>query len=138
MAGRTAATGQTLSAASCERVLGDPAARDNWVSGIQLARSEDPPMAVLPDYATVADDRERAAAELDRSASLGKIHWRAEGSHHPDLRVCPSHLIAKEDWVRAARDWSNALYPLNAVSVNPPVQYGTMGVFWVCCRPVRL
>ena len=41
----------------------------------------------------------------------------------------PSHLIAKGDKARAARDWSRAAYPLNFMLSNPPVQYGAMGDF---------
>ena len=129
MVDRAAAMGQALSAAFCERVSEDPVTRDNWFSGIQLSPIEDPPMAAPPGYPFAADDRERAAAELDRLASLGKIHWYVEGSSPPDLAVCPPHLTVKEGEFRAARDWSNAPYPLNAVFVIPPVQFGTMDEF---------
>ena len=75
------------------------------------------------------DDRERAAAELGRLASLGRTHWYVEGSHPPDLRAWPPHLILKGDKERVERDWSNALFPANAVLVNPRAQYGTMADF---------
>ena len=41
----------------------------------------------------------------------------------------PSHVIAKGDKARVARDWSCAAYPLNSMLSNPPVQFGAMGDF---------
>ena len=79
--------------------------------------------------------REKAGKELDRLASRGGSHWYGEGAHPPDLRVCPSRVIAKGDKVRVARDRSNALFPLNSVLANPPAQYGTMGEFPVLPAP---
>ena len=35
-------------------------------------------------------------------------------------------MKVKEDKVRVARDWSDAVYPLNSALANPFVQYGTM------------
>ena len=90
---------------------------------------------VLSDYPSVAEDRQRAAAELDRLAGLGKIHWYEEGSRPPDLRVCPSHLIVKGGKARAARDWSRAMYPLNSMLSNPPVQFGATGDFLRALTP---
>ena len=84
---------------------------------------------VLPDYPSVHVGREKAGKELDRLASRGGSHWYGEGPRPPDLRVCPSHVIAKEDKVRVARDRSNALFPLNSVLANFPAQYGAMGEF---------
>ena len=76
-----------------------------------------------------------AASGLDRLASLGGIHWRQDGSYPPDLCVCPSHLIAKKDKVRVARDWSIYQYPLNSTVVTPPAEYGTMGGFLELLSP---
>ena len=89
----------------------------------------------LSDFPSALGDRERAASELGRLAFLGKIRWYAKESYPPDLRNRPSRLIAKEDKVRAARDWSNALFPLNSVLVSPPVQYGTMDEFSALLPP---
>ena len=77
----------------------------------------------------MSEDRQKAAVELDRLAALGKIHWYGEGSHPPDLRVCPSHLTVKGDKNRMVHDWSCAQYPLNSMLVNPLVEYSTMGDF---------
>ena len=73
--------------------------------------------------------REKASKELDRLAPRGGSHWYGESAYPPDLRVCPSRVIAKGDKVRVARDWPNALYPLNSVLANFPAQYGAMGEF---------
>ena len=122
-----AAIGQTLSAKFRERVHVEPEVLDSWFNGIQLPCLEEPP--VLPDCPSVADDWERAAVELDCLASLGKTNWYAEGSYPPDLRVRPSHVIAKEDKVRVVRDWPAAAFSWNSVLVNPPAQYAAMGDF---------
>ena len=79
---------------------------------------------------SVNEDRDVAAAELDRLALLGKIHWRDCGSYPPELRVCPPHLIVKEDKVRVVHDWSNYQYPLNSVLAN-----GAMGEFLELLSP---
>ena len=100
-----------------------------WFEGFGLTFTEEPPVVVLPNHPSVAKGRQRAAAELDRLAGLGKIHWYQGGLRPPDLRVRPPHLVAKEDKVRVIRDWSSALYPLNSVLSNPPVQYGAMDDF---------
>ena len=100
-----------------------------WFEGVELPLTESPPVAALPDYPSVVEDRQKAAVELDRLAALGKIHWYEDGSYPPDLRVCPSHLIVKESKNRMVHDWSCAQYPLNAMLVNPPVEYGTMDGF---------
>ena len=97
--------------------------------GIELSGAEEPPVAAAPDYPSVLEDRFRAAAALGRLAAMRKIHWRDVGSYPPALRVCLSHLALRRDKVRVVRDWPNALRPLNSVLVNPPVQYGTLGVF---------
>ena len=98
-------------------------------NGAELPLAETPPIAISPDYPSVMEGRQRAAIELNRLAALGKSHWHEEGSHPPDLRVCPPHLIVKEDKNRMARDWSCAQYPLNTMLLNPPVEYGAMGDF---------
>ena len=113
----------------------DPEVASLWFEGIGLTFAAEPPVVVLPDYPSVAEDRQRAAVELDRLAGLGKIHWYEEGSRPPDLRVCPSHLIATEDKVRVAHDWSSALYTLNSVLSNPTVQCGTIDDFLQLLTP---
>ena len=100
-----------------------------WFNGIRLTFAGEPPAAVLPDYPSVAEDGQRAAAELDRLAGLGRIYGYRGGSCPPDLRVCPSHMIVKGDKARAAHDWSCAAYPLNSMLSNPPAQFGAMGDF---------
>ena len=125
----TAAFGMSLSEAGCSTLGVRTEMAAQWFHGVELPLTESPPVVILPDYPSVAEDRQRAAVELDRLAKLGKIHWYKEGSHPPDLRVCPSHLIIKGDKVRAVRDWSCARYPLNAMLVNPPVEYGAMDDF---------
>ena len=129
MEDRTGTKGQSLSAKACGAAGVDPEVAPLWFDGIALAFAEEPRVAVLPDYPSVVGDRQVAAVELDRLAGLGKIHCYEEGSRPPDLRVCPPHLIVKEDNVRAAHDWSNALYPLNSVLATPPVRYGTVNEF---------
>ena len=99
-----------------------------WIAGSEVFTSR-PQTVVLPDYPAVNEDREVAAAELDRLAPLGKILLYSDGSRPPHLSVCPSHLIIKEDKGRVGRDWSNHQYPLNSVLANPPSQYGTMDEF---------
>ena len=126
---RAATTGQTLSAKFREKVRVDPRALGGWFDSFQLSRIGEPLVAGLPDYSSAVDDRERAAAWLGRLAPLGKIHWVAEGSYPPDLRVRPSHLIAKGDKVRVVRDWSHTASALNSASANPPVQHGAMDAF---------
>ena len=113
----------------------DPEVASLWFEGIGLTFTEGPPVVVLPDYPSVAEDRQRAAVELDRLAGLGKIHWYEGGSRPPDLRVCPSHLIAMDDEVRVAHDWSSALYTLNSVLSNPPVQCGATDDFMQLLTP---
>ena len=132
---RTATNGQPLSAKPRETVGVDPEVASIWFEGIGLTFAADPPAEVLPDYLSVAEDRQRAAVELDRLAGLRKIHWYEGGSRPPDLRVCPSHLIAMDDKVRVAHDWSSALYTLNSVLSNPPVQCVTMGDFLQLLTP---
>ena len=99
-----------------------------WIAGSEVFTSR-PQTVVLPDYPAVNEDREVAAAELDRLAPLGKILLYSDGSRPPHLSVCPSRLIIKEDKGRVGRDWSNHQYPLNSVLANPPSQYGTMDEF---------
>ena len=53
--------------------------------GAELSFAENPPAVVLPDYPSVAGDRQSAAMELDRSAAMGEIHWYSEGSF---LQIC--------------------------------------------------
>ena len=79
-----------------------------------------PPPVVLPDYPSVNEDREVAAAGLDRLASLGEIHWCDNGSYPPNLCACPPRLIVREDKVRVVREWSDYQCSLNSVLVNPP------------------
>ena len=90
-----------------------------WFNGVELPLIEPPPVVVLQDYPSVVEDRQTAAVELDRLADLGKIHWYNDGSHPPDLRVCPSHLIVKKDKNRMVRDWSCAQYPLQCHACEP-------------------
>ena len=45
-----------------------------WFNGVELPLTETPPVAILPDYPSVLEDRQRAAVELGRLATLGKIH----------------------------------------------------------------
>ena len=99
------------------------------VRGINLDLRFAPPVIALQDYPSVREQPKVAAAELDRLASLGGIHWYEKDCAPPDLRVCPSQLIAKGDKVRAARDWSNRKYGLNGALLNPPVKNGDMGAF---------
>ena len=106
-----------------------------WFEGVELPLTECPPVVILPDYPSVVEDRQRAAVELDRLAALGKIHWYEEGSYPPDLRVCPSHLIVKGNKNRMVHDWSCAQYPLNALLVNRPVEYGAMDGFLSLLSP---
>ena len=101
--------GHSLCATGGEEVQVGPDAMSRWFEGIELPFSEAPPVVVLPDYPSVLDDRHRSAVELGRSAAFGEIHWYSEGSRPADLRVCPTHLIAKEDEVKVVRDWSNVL-----------------------------
>ena len=79
-----------------------------WFDGAELPLTEPPPVVILQDYPSVAEDRQRAAVELDRRADLGEIHWYKGVSYPPDLRVCPSHLIVKKDKNRMVHDWSCA------------------------------
>ena len=67
----------------------DPGVARLWFNGISLTFTEEPPVVVLPDYPSVAEDRQRAAAELDRLAGLGRIYWYEGDSYPPDLRVRP-------------------------------------------------
>ena len=122
MEDRTATMGQSTSAKGREEAHVGPDVVSRWFEGIELSYSEEPLVGVLPDCPSVLDDRYRAAGELGRLAASGKIHWRSEGSYPAYWRVCPSHLITKEDKMRVARDWSNVLFPLNSVLANPPVQ----------------
>ena len=105
MEGRTATKGQSLSARAREAAGVDPEVAPRWFDGITLTFAEEPRVVIPPDYPSVVDDRQLAAVELDRLAGMGKIHWYEEGSYPPDLLASPSHLIVKEDKVRAARDW---------------------------------
>ena len=116
MGGRTAAMGQPLSAKGHEAAEVDPDMLALWFGGIELSVTDGPPVVVLPDYPSVPEDRSRAVAELGRLAVMRKSRWRDVGSYPPDLRVCPPHLIVKEDKVRVGRDWSNVLYPHELLS----------------------
>ena len=118
-----------MSARACEAVGVDPEVASLWFDGISLDFSEAPPVVVLSDYPSVAEDRQRAASELDRLAGLGETHWYGAGSYSPDVRVRPPHLVAKGDKARVAQGWSRAGFPLNSMLSNPPVQYGAMGDF---------
>ena len=60
-------------------------ATERWFHGISLAFTSRPLPVVLPDYPSVNEDCEVAAAELDRLAPLGQIHWCDEVSYPPDL-----------------------------------------------------
>ena len=91
--------------------------------GAQLICTENPPSAVSQDYPSVNVGRKEAGKELNRLASRGEVHRYGEGARPPDFRVRPSNAIVKEDTARVARDWSNVLYPLNSVLVNPPAHY---------------
>ena len=126
---RTETKCHSLSAKACESAGVGPVVASLWFGGIGLTFAEEPPVAVLPDYPSVAEDRQRAAVELDRLAGLGKIHWYEEHSYPPDLRACSPHLVSEEGNVRVAHDWSSPMYPLNLVLTNPPVQYGAMDDF---------
>ena len=127
MGGRTATMGQSLPAKGREDAEVDRDALALWFEGIESPATGEPPVAALPDYPSALEDRFRVAAALGRLAAMGKIHWYDAGSHPPDLRVCPSHLIVKKEKARVVHDWSIALYSLNSVLVNSPVQYGTTG-----------
>ena len=73
---KTAVAGNSLRFESCRKLGVGSMAMD----GIKLASTSQPSPAVLRDYPSVLGDREVAAPELDRSASLGKLHWRKDGS----------------------------------------------------------
>ena len=124
-----AAYGLSLSETGCRTLGVRTEMVSQWFNGVELPLTQIPPVVILPDYPAVAEGRQKAAVELDRLAALGKIHWYGEGSRPPDLRACPPHLIVKADKNRMGHDWSCAQYPLNAMLVNPPVEYGTMGDF---------
>ena len=83
----SATLGQILLAKFRDRVLEDSVMFDNWFGGAQLLSSEDPQTAVLPDYPSAQDDRERAGKDLDRSAPPGKVEVRT-----PRISVSARHI----------------------------------------------
>lgn len=126
---RSATLGQTLSLKFREKALEGQTMIDVWPGGVQLICTENPPSAVSQDYPSVNVGRKEAGKELNRLASRGEVHRYGEGARPPDFRVRPSHVIVKEDTARVAHDWSNVLYPLNSVLVNPPAHYGATDEF---------
>ena len=101
--------GESLAAKRREDAKVNPDVMSLRFEGIEFSVAEEPPVVVLRDYPSFLVGRFRAAAELGRLAAMWKIHWYAAGPYQPDLRVCPSHLIVKEDRARVGHDWSNAL-----------------------------
>ena len=81
MEDRAATTGQSLSAKGREAANVDPDVLALWFDGIELSVTDEPPVAVLPDYPSVLEDRFRAAAVLGRLAAMGEIHWYDGGSY---------------------------------------------------------
>ena len=75
-----------------------------WVQGFELELAGIPPRVITEDFPSFRDQPEVAAAELDRLPTLGKIHLFTRRRHLPDLRVCPSQLIANPDETRVAHD----------------------------------
>ena len=94
--------------------------------GIRLAFANHASPAVLSNCRSVNEDREVAASELGRLASLGNIHGYEGGSYPPELCGCPSHLIVGGDKVRVAHDWPDYQYSLSVALANPPAEYGAM------------
>ena len=100
----TAPRGNLLRRDFCRSADTGSAAMESWFQGITLEFTTPMTPIVLSDYPAVHADREVAASELDRLASLGEIHWYEKDSYPPDLCVCPSHLIAESDKVGEVRD----------------------------------
>ena len=80
---RASAMGQSLPVKGCEEARVESDVTSLLFDGIELPFPEKPPAAVLPDYPSVMEDRQRAAVELGRLAALGKIRWYREGSRPP-------------------------------------------------------
>ena len=126
---RAEALGNTLSVYACASAGVEKSMLGRRFCGINFEFRSVHPATVFQDYPSVKNQPNSAAAEQDRLASLGKIHWYAKDCAPPDLRVCPSHLIAKGEEVRVVRDRSNRKYGLNGALINPPAKYGEMGEF---------
>ena len=75
-----------------------------WFQAIALDVEEEPKSAARDDDPSVKENTDLDATELSRPTALGKIIWYLDGQRPQDLRVCPSHLIAKSDKVRMAND----------------------------------
>ena len=102
---RAAALGYTLSVEACVKAGFEESILDrDWFRGINLDFRPASPAIASQAYLSVINQPEVAAAELDRLASLGGVRWFEKGCAPPDLRVCPSRLIARGGKVRVVRD----------------------------------
>ena len=104
----------------------------SWSSGsveLRCSRQGAPTEILLGDFPSARETSELAAAELGRLSPLGEMFEYPVGCYQPDLRVCPSQLIAKPDRIRIARYWPDASCGLNQLLINPDAGYSDMGGF---------
>ena len=86
---------RTLNIDMCRRRGVSESCLSEWQSGVRLDGHEDAAHFDLDDYQSVKYWMERAAEEIDRLTSAGKIFWLQEDNVPNDLDVCPSSLIVR-------------------------------------------
>ena len=96
-----------------------------WRDGIILEGHELADPFNVPDNPSVLSQPETAAAELDRLAAEGKIHWYERHRVPSDLDIAPTTLILKGERSRLGHGWTKA--GLNQHLTTPPSRSNTMG-----------
>ena len=104
-----------------------------WQSGVRLDGHEDAAHFDLDDYQSVKFGMERAAEEIDRLTSAGKIFWFEEDCVPDDLDVCPSSLIVRNARMRLVHDWTRA--GLNQHLALPDTSFDTVDSLINALRP---
>ena len=101
-----AARGMSLSEAGCKTLGIRTEMAAQRFNGVELPLTEPPPVVILQDYPSVAEDRQRAAIELDRLADLGKIHWYKVSKSHSICLPQTTHKTKGERRQKKQR-WRN-------------------------------
>ena len=125
--------GLSLNLATCENLGVPEEFLIEWALGVRLTGAQDAPRFDRRDYPSVELNPDRAAEEIDRLTSLGKIFWHPDGLRPAYLDICPTTLIVKSSRLRLVHDWTAV--GLNRCLHVPPVSFDTMDTFIRLFRP---
>ena len=123
----------TLKLDVCQRLGVKDVFLQEWREGVRLTGHELANPFHVADYPSVIYGYDRAAEEVDRLASEGKIHWFDHDNVPADVDVCPSTLVIKQARMRLVHDWTRV--GLNECLEVPPVAFATLDSLLCGLRP---